>query len=141
MTPIEYLDTCSRKLAIKSDYELAKRIRWSAGAICDVRKNKRAIPADVAYRVADILGLDHGVVWADIEAHQEKDPKKRAYWEEFLGRAAVFVLTVALGVIALPTPGQTAPLTLAIKGQSVLCKIIGEEKPPCVISGKSTVQR
>ncbi|MDL1889328.1 hypothetical protein FBQ96_07060, partial [Nitrospirales bacterium NOB] len=123
MTPIEYLDACLVKLNIESDYELAKKIAWGGGAICEVRKGKRSIPSDVAYRIADVLCLDNGVVWADIEAHQEKDPKKRAYWEEFLQRAAVIVLAVGLGGAALPGESIAAPLNRAETGQSVLCLI------------------
>jgi hypothetical protein len=56
--------------------------------------------------MADMLGLAHSVVWADIEAHQEKDPKKRAYWEEFLARAAVFVLAVSACRRRMTLPGE-----------------------------------
>lgn len=127
MTPNEYLTACRQKLGIKSDYELARRIGWTNGAICDVRKEKpRAIPADVAYRIADALGLDHGVVWADIEAHQEKDPKKRAYWEEFLGRAAMVLCgtgLLAVTSIVTPSPAQAAVHHQTPHQVSVLCSI------------------
>jgi plasmid maintenance system antidote protein VapI len=123
MTPIEYLDACKRQIGIKSDYELARRLEWNKQGISNVRKGQRSLPSEIAYRMADILGLAHSVVWADIEAHQEKDPKKRAYWEEFLARAAVIVLTVGIGSMTLPNNAQSAPLN-AVQGESVLCKII-----------------
>lgn len=124
MTPNEYLDACRQKLEIKSDYELARRLEWNKQGISNVRKNRQAMPSEVAYRMADVLGLDHGVVWADIEAHQEKDPKKRAYWEEFLARAAVIVLAIGVGGATMPGEAQAAPLGSTAKGESVLCKII-----------------
>lgn len=121
MTPSDYLTACRHKLGIKSDYELARRLDWNKQGISNVRKGRQAMPCEVGYRIADILGLDHGVVWADIEAHQEKDPKKRAYWESFLARAAVFVLAVGIGAVAGPGQTQAAPLHSAPMGQSVLC--------------------
>lgn len=112
MTPNEYLTACRDKLKIKSDYELARRLKWNKQGISNVRKNRQAMPSEVAFRMADVLGLAHSVVWADIEAHQEKDPKKRAYWEEFLQRAAVFMLAVGIGAGTLPSNAEAAaPLT------------------------------
>jgi len=112
MTPNEYLDACKRTLGIKSDYELAHRLEWNKQGISSLRKGQRSMPCEVGYRIADILRLDHGVVWADIEAHQEKDPKKRAYWENFLARAAVFVLAVGIGSVAGPGQTQAPPLNM-----------------------------
>jgi plasmid maintenance system antidote protein VapI len=125
MTPIEYLDACKQKIGIRSDYELARRLEWNKQGISNVRKGQRSLPSEIAFRMADMLGLAHSVVWADIEAHQEKDPKKRAYWEEFLARAAVFVMAIGVGSAALPGESQAAPLSSAPKEQSVLCKIFG----------------
>lgn len=110
MTPNEYLDACKGKLGIKSDYELAHRLEWNKQGISSLRKGQRSMPCEVGYRIADVLGLDHGVMWADIEAHQEKDPKKRAYWEGFLARAAVFVLAVGVGSATVRDEAQSAPL-------------------------------
>lgn len=124
MTPTEYLIACKQKFGIKSDYELAKRLNWNKQGISEVTRGNRSIPSQIAYRIADALGLDHGVVWADIEAHQEKDPKKRAYWEEFLARAAVFVLAIGVGGAALPGEAQAAPLASTAKGESILCQML-----------------
>lgn len=121
MTPNEYLDACRQKLGLKSDNALSLQIECTTGLISQIRKGVRSMPSGVAFRIADVLGLAHSVVWADIEAHQEKDPKKRAYWEEFLARAAVFVLAIGVGGAALPGESQAAQLCSAPTGQSVLC--------------------
>lgn len=110
MTPNDYLTACRQKLGIKSDYELARRLDWNKQGISNVRKGRQAMPSEIAWKIADVLELSHSVVWADIEAHQEKDPKKRAYWEEFLQRAAVIVLAVGIGSATVRNEAHAAPL-------------------------------
>jgi len=124
MTPENYLDECKRKLNMPSDYQLAKKIDWSTGALCDVRKGKRPIPPIIAYKIGEILGIDGGAVMADLEAQQEKDPKKRAYWKSFLNRAAAATLVIAFGIITCPNNAQAR---IELKHECVLCQVIGQE--------------
>lgn len=122
MTPTEYLDACKEKLEIRSDYELAHRLEWNKQGISNVKKGQRSMPSDIAYKVADILGLDHGVVWADIEAHQEKNPEKRAYWRSYLDSraaslAAVLCSIVLAGVTSIVTSSPAEAATTEGQGE------------------------
>lgn len=89
MKPMEYLDACKKALNIESDYELARRLEVPKQRISDWRKGRVGIPADTAYRIAITLELDPARVLAEIEAVQEKNPKRAAFWRSFLSRAAV----------------------------------------------------
>lgn len=89
MTPAEYLDAAKAAMNIKSDYELAVRLEWTRGMLSQARHGQRAIPSDIAYRIAITLNLDPAQVWAEIESQQEKNPRRAAFWRSFLARAAV----------------------------------------------------
>lgn len=90
----DYFDAAKARLNITSDYELAKRIGSSSKHMPDMRKGTRAVPLDVAYRLAITLELDPALVVADLESQREKNEARRAFWSGFISHART--VTVAL---------------------------------------------
>lgn len=104
MKPNEYLDAAKTRLKIESDYELAKRFGAHTGSIAEIRNGKRAVPLDVAFKLAITLELDPAQVVADLEAQREKNPTRQGFWHSFLSRAAVvaaLACTLALSFSAI----------------------------------------
>jgi plasmid maintenance system antidote protein VapI len=99
MKTSDYLDATKQRLNIQSDYEMAKRFDVSNGAISEMRKGKRAVPLDVAYKIAITLELDPAQVVADLEAQREKNPKRQGFWQGFLSRAAMLLAVVACTLV------------------------------------------
>lgn len=87
MKPAEYLDAAKAALNIQSDYELAKRLGIGNGAVAEIRKNIRAVPLDVAYKLAITLQMDPAEVVADLESQREKNPTRQAFWRSFIKHA------------------------------------------------------
>ncbi len=99
MTPAEYLDQCKAKMGIESDYELSRRLEIHRGWLPDIRRGKRHMPLDTAYRIAITLELDPAEVVADLESQREKNAKRAEFWRSFTSRArtaaAVLLCTLA----------------------------------------------
>lgn len=86
MKPTAYLDAVKAQLGIESDYALGKAIDLSWKTIPAVRSGKRAMPLDVAYRIAITLDLDPARVVADLAEQRETNEKRRDFWRSFLSR-------------------------------------------------------
>lgn len=95
MKPSDYLDAAKARLNITSDYELAKRIGVHNGNVADMRKGKRAVPLDVAYKLAITLELDPALVVADLESQREKNENRRAFWAGFISHARAAAVMLA----------------------------------------------
>ncbi|MDO9449343.1 MAG: hypothetical protein Q7J21_02575 [Rugosibacter sp.] len=95
MKTTDYLDAAKKKLAIKSDYELAKKMNIPNGQLPGMRTEKRAVPLSVAYWLAITLEIDPAQVVADLEAQREKNPVRREFWKSFLSRAANIAILLA----------------------------------------------
>lgn len=95
MTPSQYLDAAKTKIAIESDYGIAKRLGVPRQSIPAMREGKRPIPLDVAYRIAIILEADPAQVVAELEAERETNPERAEFWRSFLSRAALLAGAIA----------------------------------------------
>lgn len=115
MTAAEYLNETKKRLEISSDYELAKRLQSTPGHIAEIRSGKRAMPLDVAYKIAITLEIDPAEVIAELESQREKNPARAAFWRSFLARAAVLAVTVAC-TLALNFSGGVAGVQSAANG-------------------------
>jgi len=89
------LDAAKDALKLASDYALAKRLGIPRNGIPEMRKGTRAIPLDVAYKLAIILDRDPGQLVAELEAERERNPQRAEFWRSFLSRAALLVATLA----------------------------------------------
>lgn len=110
MKPSAYLDAVKAQLNIASDYELAKRLETGNGPIAEIRKERRAIPLDMAFKIAITLNLDPAQVVADLAEQREKNEKRREFWRSFLSRAAYGVAAIGctLALILSATFGSAA---------------------------------
>lgn len=110
MKPSAYLDAVKAQLNIASDYELPKRLETGNGPIAEIRKERRAIPLDMAFRIAITLNLDPAQVVADLAEQREKNEKRREFWRSFLSRAAYGVAAIGctLALILSATFGSAA---------------------------------
>ena len=106
MTPSEYLDAAKAAMGLQTDYELAQRLDIPRGHVAEMRHGQRAMKAYVAAKIAVTLNLDPAQVIADLEAQREKNPKKRAFWQSFLSRAAMLGLACTLGWISSDLPAS-----------------------------------
>lgn len=95
MKPTDYFDAAKARLNITSDYELAKRLGLHNGNLADMRKDKRAVPLDVAYKLAITLELDPALVVADLESQREKNESRRAFWSGFISHARAAAVMLA----------------------------------------------
>ncbi len=95
MKPSEYFDAAKGRLTIESDYELAKRLNVKRGPLCQMRQGDRAVPLDVAFKIAITLELDPATVVADLESQREKNTARRAFWDSFTSHARAAVVLVA----------------------------------------------
>lgn len=95
MTNSDYLDAVKARLNITSDYELAKRLGVPRNGIPAIRKGTRAVPLDVAYKLAITLELDPALVVADLEAQREKNEARRAFWSGFISHARAAAVMLA----------------------------------------------
>ena len=95
MKPAEYLDAAKARLNVESDYEIAKRFGINRAVISEMRTGTRAVPLDVAYKLAITLEIDPAQVVADLESQREKNPQRKAFWSGFMSRAATLVVVLA----------------------------------------------
>lgn len=113
MKPAEYLDAVKARISVTSDYELAKRLGLKTGPLCEMRKGERAVPLDVAFKIAITLELDPAEVVADLESQREKNEERRAFWRGFISHArqaaAVVLCMLALNSFGI-YGGAAAPL-------------------------------
>lgn len=95
MKPAEYLDAAKARLKITSDYEPAKRLDVHNGNVADMRKGKRAVPLDVAFKLAITQEMDPATVVADLESQREKNEARRGFWRSFISHARTAVVLTA----------------------------------------------
>ncbi len=86
MKTLEYLAAVKKKLAIESDYALAKALGISHSAICGYRAGTSRINDDVALKIAEILAVHPLQVIADANAERAKTPEMRAAWSNLMSR-------------------------------------------------------
>ncbi len=81
MKTVEYLDEVMRRKRIPSDYALAKALGVAKQTISRYRTVGGQFDDEVALRVADMLGIDAGIVLIDMHAERSKSADVRSVWE------------------------------------------------------------
>jgi plasmid maintenance system antidote protein VapI len=104
MKPAEYIEAAKARLNIESDYSVAKKLGVSPNHMTELKDGSRAIPLDMAFKLAITLEMDPAEVVADLEAQRAKNPQKRDFWTNFLARAAM-VAGIMLCTLALNFSG------------------------------------
>lgn len=91
----DYFDAAKARLNVTSDYALCKRLDLPNGSLPAMRKGERAVPLDVAYKLAITLELDPALVVADLESQREKNENRRAFWAGFISHARAAAVMLA----------------------------------------------
>lgn len=116
MKAVQYLDAAKVKLGIKSDYELARRLRLTPSAVSAYRQRGSTFDATTALKIAEILEIDVRRVIADAELERDAlSPDDRELWRALLGKVVAIAGAVGLA-IAYPAECVAAVL-------SAVCKI------------------
>lgn len=103
----DFLDAIRVRYGLTSDYQLAKRLGVTHGAISHYRAGRSQLDDAMAIRVAGLLDLDPGYVVSCAHAERAKDDETRAMWTQLAKRAAVGVLA-AFGLTTAPAPPASA---------------------------------
>jgi hypothetical protein len=83
----ELLLECKVKLGIQSDYKLAQALEMHSGLISDYMSGKRVPDEYACMRISLILQRNPAEIIAVIQGESEKNPKRKAFWLDFLVHA------------------------------------------------------
>lgn len=111
MQPSEYFDAAKARLSVTSDYALCQKFGIPNAYMPGIKNGTRAVPLDVAYKLAITLELDPAQVVADLEQQREKNPQRLEFWKGFISRAVTVIMvltcTLALNFSAICAPGAS----------------------------------
>ena len=82
MKTSDYLDVLLKQRGRGASAELARKLGIHRAAITNYQTGHRIMDDYTAAKVAEALGIDQMELIAQANAEREKDPAKRAYWEE-----------------------------------------------------------
>ncbi len=81
MKTTEYLDAVKAKLALPSDYAIAKALGVSQQTVTQYRNGRTAMGIEVSIRVGEVLGIDSHKVYADGQVERAKNDDQSAFWK------------------------------------------------------------
>jgi transcriptional regulator with XRE-family HTH domain len=76
------MDEIMRRKRIPSDYALAKALGVSKQTISRYRSGYGHFDDAIALRVADLMGIDPGIVLIDVHLERTKNAEVRSVWEK-----------------------------------------------------------
>lgn len=103
MKTVDFLDEVKRRHGLTSDYQLAKKLGFSASRIAQYRISQRELDDEGCVRVAELLEIPPAYVMACIAAARAKDAAIKKHWEEaasYLKNGTAAVLLVVVGLLA-----------------------------------------
>lgn len=99
MKSIEWIDRLIAEKNLPSDRQAALLLGMTRGAISAHRVGTALTLDDkAAYRLEELLGLEHGTIVADQHAERESDPYVKAMWRK-LGKLARLPESATLAVL------------------------------------------
>lgn len=105
-TTNDFLNAVMKKNGITSDNQLAIFIGCTRSSISGYRYNKSFMDDETALKVATLLDLDPGYVFACVATERARNPKIKAAWkhtaEILYGIAAVLATVYIVPTIPLP---------------------------------------
>lgn len=81
MKTTEYLDALKTKLALPSDYALAKVLGITHVSVSQFRSGRTAMGIETCMKVGEILRLDGHAVYADGQIERAKKPEIADFWK------------------------------------------------------------
>lgn len=82
MNTIEYMDEMMRRKRIPSDYALAKALGIAKQTVSRYRAGIGQFDDEIALRVAELMGIDAGIVLLDMHIERTKNAEVRQVWEK-----------------------------------------------------------
>lgn len=108
MNSYEWIKRVKDELELASDNKAALVIGISRASVSMHKSGKaKTLNDDQCMTVAELLGIDPGIVIADQHMERAKDPEQRKVWEHFLkmaGSAAMIFLFIFQ--VVSPTPAK-----------------------------------
>jgi transcriptional regulator with XRE-family HTH domain len=117
-----YLDRLAAQLGGASDYRLAKVLGVAHGAVSRYRAGDGQFDVRVAWRCAELLGIDAKEIIAAVQLERAKTEKDRAFWQAVATAAASILLGGVFGFQPAPAnafsgaPVDATGYTLRRKG-------------------------
>lgn len=102
MKTVDYLDEIMRRKRIPSDYGIAKALSVSKQTVSRYRCSNGTFDDEIALRVADLLGINPGVVLIDMKIEREKNAEVRSVWEKVSAGFPALLLQANSAREALP---------------------------------------
>jgi len=108
-TSTDYLDAVKLKTGAASDYAVAKQLSVTKQTISRWRKKEDFLSDQSAIKVAEILGIDSGIVIAAVHAERAKNETEKAAWTSIFEKLGGLAAGVVMGLaVATPAPVQAA---------------------------------
>lgn len=106
-TTVEYLDLVKAKLALPSDYALAKTLGVVTSSIIAYRNGRSAMGIEICMKVGEILQLDGHAVYAQGQIERAKKPEIQAFWQSVSEKfSASFKAFISCGASRLSPMGM-----------------------------------
>lgn len=80
-TTIEYLEEVKAKLALPSDYALAKVLGLTHTSIIAYRNGRSALGIETSLKIGEILRIDGHAIYADGQIERAKNPEIQNFWK------------------------------------------------------------
>lgn len=80
-TTVEYLEAVKAKLALPSDYALAKVLGVTHTSIIQYRNGRSALGIETSMKLGEILGLDGHAIYAHGQIERAKKPEISDFWK------------------------------------------------------------
>lgn len=97
----EYLDRVKEKLAISSNYAVAKALEIERQRVNDYYRGERVPDSYACTKIAVLLGEDPALVIAEIQAESETNAKKRSFWRDFVSRVGKLAVVIVASIFML----------------------------------------
>jgi transcriptional regulator with XRE-family HTH domain len=80
-TTNEYLDEVKAKLALPSEYALAKVLGITQPSVMQYRNGRSALGIETSMKIGELLGIDGHVVYANGQIERAKNPQISEFWK------------------------------------------------------------
>lgn len=97
-TNAEFLDLARERAGLTSDYQLAQRLGITRQYVSKIRAETVPIPEPVADQLGELIGIDGGVVYAEMMAARAKRTDVKVFWERVARSLAATLAAVFIGV-------------------------------------------
>lgn len=109
----EYIAACKNKLNAETNYKLAQILEIDHTEFNYYARGERIPSVYACYKFSECLGIDPAIIIADIASESEKNPKKRAFFKDFMSTCLKAVAGLLLITALLNTTTAGGGLKIA----------------------------